>query len=88
MKLIIGEYDMEYEIGKITFFNNNYGKIVSTNGEYLFLDSDISTQKQLQVGDLVTFRGELKQNQKRAYFVKEASEKLLEKAKQKVLENN
>lgn len=76
---------MEYEIGKITFFDGHYGKIVSENGEYLFLDSDINTQTPLHIGYLVAFRGEEKHEQKRAYFVKEANEKLLEKAKQKVI---
>lgn len=88
MKLIIGEYSMEYEIGKVTFFDNHYGKIVSEEGEYLFLDSDIDTQTPLHVGDLVAFRGELKHDKRRAYFVKKAEEKLLENAKQKVLGTN
>ncbi len=79
---------MEYEIGKVTFFDNHCGKVVSESGEYLFLDSDIQTQKILQVGDLVSFRGELKHEQKRAYFVKEADENLLERAKQKVIGTN
>lgn len=79
---------MEYEIGKITFFDEHYGKIVSETGEYLFLDSDINTQKKLQVGNLVAFRGELTHDQKRAYFVKEVDENLLERAKQKVIGTN
>lgn len=79
---------MKYEIGKITFFDEHCGKIVSESGEYLFLESDISTQKKLQVGDLVIFRGEEKYDQKRAYFVKEADENFIGKAKQKVLGTN
>lgn len=79
---------MEYEIGKITFFDGHYGKIVSEVGEYLFLDSDINTQTPLHVGYLVAFRGEEKHGQRRAFFVKEADNQLLEKEKQKVIGTN
>ncbi len=79
---------MDYEIGKITSFDGHCGKIVSENGEYLFLDVDIQSEKELQVGDLVKFRGENIYGQQKAYFVKYAEEFMIEKSKQKRIEGN
>ncbi len=77
---------MNYDIGKIVMFDDYCGRIVSEKEEYLLLKIDISTQKELMVGDLVAFRGETICNQNRAYFIK-ALEEVMEKPKQKMIEN-
>ncbi len=77
---------MNYEIGKIVEFDGFCGKIVSEKEEFLFLKENIGTQKELVVGDLVAFRGEKVCNQNRAYFIK-TLEEVMEKPKQKMLEN-
>lgn len=76
---------MEFEIGKVISFDGYCGKVVSENGEYLFLNGDIEQNISIEVGSLIAFRGEKIQGQGRAFFIKNAEDVLKsEKNKEKV----
>ena len=59
---------MEYEIGKVVEYDGIKGTLVTLNTKYMFLSDDVN--EEINVGDLVKFRGEEVQDTNRAYFVK------------------
>ncbi len=59
---------MEYEIGKVIEYDGIKGTLVTLNTKYMFLSDDVN--EEINVGDLVKFRGEEVQDINRAYFVK------------------
>jgi hypothetical protein len=67
------DYD-EIQIGKVTKYNDltQIGEIVSTMGPFMFIRSDVvyDDDEELQLNDIVQFRGEQVQNTNRAFFVK------------------
>lgn len=76
---------MNFEVGKIVIFDGYYGKLVSENGEYFFLNTDIDSEMNVEVGSLVAFRGEEVNGQLRAFFIKPPEEFIkIEKNKEKV----
>ena len=44
---------MQCEIGKVVEYNGVKGTIVTTNNQYMFLNSD--TREEVNVGDIVRF---------------------------------
>ena len=63
------DYNNVNKIGKIKELNKEFGigKIVSTDDIYLFTINDI--KENLNIGDLVRFRGEEVNEEKRAFFI-------------------
>lgn len=57
-------------LGKIVEYDNFVGKIISKEGIYMYTEEDIVEGQEIKLNDLVIFRGEEIQNQKKAYFVK------------------
>ena len=70
------DYD-EIQIGKVTKYNDltQLGEIVSKMGAFMFLKSDLILEEdeEIQVNDIVRFRGELVQDTNRAFFIKKVS---------------
>lgn len=64
---------MDYKVGKILKFDNYAGIIVDDKNEYLFLDTDL--EDNVEVDDLVRFQSEKVNDTNRAYFVKKLSKK-------------
>ena len=64
---------MGYKVGKILKFDNYAGIIVDDKNEYLFLDTDL--EDNVEVDDLVRFQSERVNDTNRAYFVKKLSKK-------------
>lgn len=62
-------------IGKIIEYDNYVGSIAAKDGIYLFTQEDIVDGEELLLKDLVIFRGEDIQNQKKAYFIKKLNPK-------------
>ena len=67
------DYD-QIQIGKITKYNDltQIGEIVSKNGPFMFIRSDViyDENEDIQLNDIVQFRGELIQDTNRAFFIK------------------
>lgn len=57
-------------VGKVRNFDDTTGEIVSKEGIYLFTQDEISKGEIITVNDMVLFRGEEVQGQKKAYFIK------------------
>lgn len=76
---------MQYEIGKIIEYDNHKGKILSSNGKYLFLKEDLKLDE-LNLGELIIFRPEVIKGQKRAFYIKSLKSVLKEqKHRDKIL---
>ena len=58
--------------GKVINYDGFVGEIESENENYIFLNDDLLCS--IQIGDLVTFKGEEKQDLKRAYFIKKKND--------------
>ena len=54
--------------GKVHKFDKYVGYIADGKETYMFLDTDL--EEPVKVGDLVTFKGEVINDTKRAFFVK------------------
>ncbi len=78
---------MEFEVGKVASYDGYCGTVISQNGKYMFLNEDIVEEKNLEEGQLVAFRGEEVQGEKRAYFIRNLEKVLNGKEKQKSLED-
>lgn len=67
------DYD-QIQVGKITKYNDftQIGEIVSKMGSFFFVKSDLAYEddEELQINDIVQFRGEQVQDVNRAFFVK------------------
>ena len=57
-------------VGKVRNFNETTGEIVAKEGIYLFTQDEISEGEVITINDMVLFRGEEVQGQKKAYFIK------------------
>ena len=57
-------------VGKVRNFDETTGEIVSKEGIYLFTRDEISEGEVITINDMVLFRGEEVQSQKKAYFIK------------------
>ena len=61
-RIIVGKIrTIDYTLG--------VGEIVTPDGNYMFTIDDISTEEELQVGDMVKFRAENIHDIQKAYFV-------------------
>ena len=59
---------MQSKVGKIKPYNGTIGTIITAESQYIFLDKDVIDE--VEIGDLVVFRDEYSQKEKRARFVK------------------
>ena len=57
-------------IGKVRSYNNSIGDIISKEGVYLFTQEELEENESININDIVLFRGEEIQNQKKAFFIK------------------
>lgn len=57
-------------MGKVKDYNGHYGKIITNNKIYTFLNIDVFEQETIENDDYVLFRGEFINGTYRAYFVK------------------
>jgi hypothetical protein len=57
-------------IGKIKSYDQATGEIVSQEGIFLFTKEDISDEELININDMVLFRGEEIQGQKKAFFIR------------------
>jgi hypothetical protein len=57
-------------IGKIKSYDQATGEIVSQEGIFLFTKEDISEEELININDMVLFRGEEIQGQKKAFFIR------------------
>ena len=58
---------MAVEKGIVTYYDGTYGEIKKENDKYIFLQRDMESN--INIGSLVSFKGEEVQGIKRAYFV-------------------
>lgn len=65
---------MQSKVGKIKTYNGTIGTIITTESQYIFLDKDVIGD--IKIGDLVVFRDEYPQKEKRARFVKKLQTKI------------
>ena len=63
------EPNKQYNIGKVRNYDKYTGEIISQDGVYIFLNENISDCKNLNINDIVMFRGEEIQGTKKAFFV-------------------
>ena len=77
-------------IGKVRNYDQMVGDIVSKEGTFLFTKEDIA-EEYINVNDLVLFRGEEVQGQKKAFFIrkinpsKDLNEQIYTKRKRRYL---
>ena len=64
---------MEFKLGKVYYFENRLGKIITDQEEYIFNEDDLEV-KNIKKGDIVKFRPEIVNDINRAFFVTKVDE--------------
>lgn len=57
-------------IGKVKSYNECVGDIVAKEGIFMFTKEDIVEEESIVINDMVIFRGEEVQGQKKAFFIR------------------
>lgn len=57
-------------IGKVKSYNECVGDIVAKEGIFMFTKEDIVEEESIVISDMVIFRGEEVQGQKKAFFIR------------------
>lgn len=65
------EYNnVKISVGKIRSYDQTTGSIVSQDGNFIFTKEAIVENEELNPNDMVLFRGEEVQGQKKAFFIR------------------
>lgn len=71
---------MLFEIGKIIKYENNIGEILSIGGDkYIFIEKDLKEEFEKLNGNIVIFRPEIINNEKRAFYIQNIENNLKNK---------
>lgn len=57
-------------IGKVRTYDECVGDIVAKEGTFMFTNEDIAEEENIAINDMVLFRGEEVQGQKKAFFIR------------------